>query len=121
MMGDVDLTPVFKALADPTRRHVLDLLRERNGQTLGELCGGLAMTRQAASQHLAVLEAANLVSTSWRGRERLHHLNPVQLHEVGERWIETFDRRYREEVLGQGSVIQWLPCVGAWARRRAAG
>ena len=92
MMGVVDLTPVFKALADPTRRHVLDLLRDRDGQTLGELCGGLAMTRQAASQHLAVLEAANLVSTSWRGREKLHHLNPVPLHEVGERWIETFDR-----------------------------
>ena len=88
----MDLTPVFRALADPTRRHVLDLLRERNGQTLSELCGGLDMTRQSASQHLAVLEAANLVSTTWRGREKLHHLNPVPLHEVGERWIETFDR-----------------------------
>jgi uncharacterized protein YndB with AHSA1/START domain/DNA-binding transcriptional ArsR family regulator len=92
MMDVVDLTPVFKALADPTRRHVLDLLRERTGQTLGELCGGLSMTRQSASQHLAVLEAANLVSTSWRGREKLHHLNPVPLHEVEERWIRTFDR-----------------------------
>jgi uncharacterized protein YndB with AHSA1/START domain/DNA-binding transcriptional ArsR family regulator len=88
----VDLTPVFRALADPTRRHVLDLLRERNGQTLSELCGGLDMTRQSASQHLAVLEAANLVSTTWRGREKLHHLNPVPLHAIQERWIDRFER-----------------------------
>jgi uncharacterized protein YndB with AHSA1/START domain/DNA-binding transcriptional ArsR family regulator len=88
----VDLTPVFKALADPTRRHVLDLLHQRNGQTLGELCSGLAMTRQAASQHLAVLEAAHLVTTTWRGREKVHHLNPVPLHEIQERWIDKFER-----------------------------
>jgi uncharacterized protein YndB with AHSA1/START domain/DNA-binding transcriptional ArsR family regulator len=92
MIVPVDLTPVFKALADPTRRHVLDLLHQRNGQTLGELCSGLAMTRQSVSQHLAVLEAANLVSATWRGREKLHHLNPVPLHEVQERWIDKFDR-----------------------------
>jgi uncharacterized protein YndB with AHSA1/START domain/DNA-binding transcriptional ArsR family regulator len=88
----MDLTPVFRALADPTRRHVLDLLRERNGRTLSELCGGLDMTRQSASQHLAVLEAANLVSTTWRGREKLHHLNPVPLHAIQERWIDSFER-----------------------------
>jgi uncharacterized protein YndB with AHSA1/START domain/DNA-binding transcriptional ArsR family regulator len=88
---DGDLTLVFKALADPTRRALLDRLRERNGQTLGELCSELAMARQSASQHLAVLEAANLVSTTWRGREKLHHLNVVPLHEVQERWIDTFD------------------------------
>jgi uncharacterized protein YndB with AHSA1/START domain/DNA-binding transcriptional ArsR family regulator len=88
---DGDLTAVFKALADPTRRQLLDRLRERNGQTLGELCGSLAMARQSASQHLGVLEAANLVSTVWQGREKLHYLNPVPLHEVQERWIDLFE------------------------------
>jgi uncharacterized protein YndB with AHSA1/START domain/DNA-binding transcriptional ArsR family regulator len=88
---DGDLTAVFKALADPTRRQLLDRLRERNGQTLGELCGSLAMARQSASQHLGVLEAANLVSTVRQGREKLHYLNPVPLHEVQERWIDLFE------------------------------
>jgi uncharacterized protein YndB with AHSA1/START domain/DNA-binding transcriptional ArsR family regulator len=83
---------IFKALADPTRRYLLDSLRERNGQTLGELCGRLDMARQSASQHVAVLEAANLISTIWQGREKLHYLNPVPLHEIGERWIGRFER-----------------------------
>jgi DNA-binding transcriptional ArsR family regulator/uncharacterized protein YndB with AHSA1/START domain len=83
---------VFRALADPTRRFLLDLLRERNGQTLGELCERLEMTRQSATQHLSVLEAANLVSTARRGREKLHYLNPVPLHEMQERWIDRFER-----------------------------
>ncbi|HYF46121.1 MAG TPA: metalloregulator ArsR/SmtB family transcription factor [Acidimicrobiales bacterium] len=87
-----DLSLVFKALADPTRRLLLDRLHERNGQTLGELCSSLSMARQSASQHLAVLEAANLISTTWHGREKLHHLNPVPLHEVQERWIDKFER-----------------------------
>jgi uncharacterized protein YndB with AHSA1/START domain/DNA-binding transcriptional ArsR family regulator len=93
MIGSVDgdLTRVFKALADPTRRALLDRLHDRNGQTLGELCGELAMARQSASQHLAVLEAANLVSTVWHGREKLHYLNVVPLHEVQERWIDKFE------------------------------
>src|SRR5919107_973376 len=81
---------VFKALADPTRRQVLDRLRERDGQTLGELCAELAMARQSASQHLAVLEAATLISTVRRGREKLHYLNPVPLHDIQERWIDRF-------------------------------
>lgn len=83
---------VFKALADPTRRYLLDRLHEHNGQTLGELCERVRMTRQAATQHLAVLEAANLVSTVKRGREKLHYLNPVPLHEIQERWIDKFER-----------------------------
>ena len=83
---------VFKALADPTRRHLLDLLREHDGQTLGELCAHLDMARQSATQHLAVLEAADLVTTVRRGREKLHYLNPVPLHDIQERWIDTFDR-----------------------------
>lgn len=82
----------FKALADPTRRYLLDLLREHNGQTLGELCGRVEMTRQSATQHLSVLEAANLVSTVRRGREKWHYLNPVPLHEIQERWIGRFEQ-----------------------------
>ena len=83
---------VFKALADPTRRYLLDLLRERNGRTLGELCERLDMTRQSATQHLALLEAANLISTVRRGREKVHYLNPVPLHEIHARWISKFER-----------------------------
>ncbi|MGH9243448.1 MAG: ArsR/SmtB family transcription factor [Acidimicrobiales bacterium] len=83
---------VFKALADRNRRRLLDKLRERNGQTLGELCQHLDMARQSATQHLDVLEAANLISTVRRGREKLHYLNPVPLHAIQERWIDKFDR-----------------------------
>jgi len=83
---------VFKALADPTRRALLDRLRERNGQTLGELCEPLDMARQSATQHLGVLEAANLITTVRRGREKLHYLNPVPLWAIQERWIHRFER-----------------------------
>ena len=83
---------VFKALADETRRRLLDRLHEHSGQTLGELCEHIDMTRQSVTQHLAVLEAANLVSTVRRGREKLHYLNPVPLHEIQERWIDKFER-----------------------------
>nr|WP_254126635.1 metalloregulator ArsR/SmtB family transcription factor [Amycolatopsis sp. CA-230715] len=90
-MGEV-LNEVFKALADETRRYLLDRLHERNGQTLGELCEGVGMTRQSATQHLQVLEAANLISVVRRGREKLHYLNPVPLHEIQERWIDKYER-----------------------------
>jgi DNA-binding transcriptional ArsR family regulator len=83
---------VFRALADPTRRQLLDRLHTDNGQTLIELCERLAMTRQAVSKHLALLEAANLVVAVWRGREKLHYLNPVPIHEIAERWIGKFER-----------------------------
>jgi DNA-binding transcriptional ArsR family regulator len=83
---------VFKALADANRRELLDRLRADNGQTLGDLCARLAMTRQAVSKHLALLEAANLIATVRRGREKLHYLNPVPIHEIGERWIGKFER-----------------------------
>ena len=83
---------VFKALADRSRRKLLDQLCTRNGQTLGELASHLDMTRQAAAKHLAVLEAANLVATRWSGREKLHYLNPVPIHQVAERWIGKFER-----------------------------
>ena len=85
---------VFKALADPGRRQLLDQLRARNGQTLGELCGHLDMTRQAVTKHLKVLEAANLVTAVRRGRERLHYLNPVPIHEIAGRWIGKFERAH---------------------------
>lgn len=90
MRSEMDV--VFKALADPTRRTLLDRLHEHNGQTLGELCDRIGMTRQSATQHLAVLEAANLISTARRGREKLHYLNPVPLQEIQERWIDKFER-----------------------------
>ena len=83
---------VFKALADASRRKLLDELHKNNGQTLGELCELLDMTRQAVTKHLVILEAANLVVTVWRGREKLHYLNPVPLHEISERWIGKYER-----------------------------
>ncbi|MFI6493855.1 ArsR/SmtB family transcription factor [Streptomyces sp. NPDC050564] len=86
------MNQVFKALADETRRRLLDRLHEHNGQTLGELCEHIDMTRQSVTQHLAVLEAANLVSVVRRGREKLHYLNPVPLHDIQERWIDKFER-----------------------------
>ena len=82
---------VFKALADPSRRMLLDQLHARNGQTLGELCDGLDMTRQAVTKHLGILEDANLIATVKRGREKLHYLNPVPIHEIGVRWIGKFE------------------------------
>ena len=89
-MNDADL--LFKALADPNRRKLLDLLYARDAQTLGDLCSHLDMTRQAATQHLGVLEAANLIATKWQGREKLHFLNPVPLQEIYQRWISKFER-----------------------------
>jgi DNA-binding transcriptional ArsR family regulator len=83
---------VFKALADSNRRELLDRLRADNGQTLSQLCARLSMTRQAVSKHLAILEEANLVATIKRGREKLHYLNPVPIHELAERWIGKFER-----------------------------
>ena len=88
----MDTDEVFRALADPNRRALLDALRERNGQTLSELGADMAMTRQAVTKHLAILEAANLVATVWRGREKLHFLNPVPIYEVSERWISKYER-----------------------------
>jgi DNA-binding transcriptional ArsR family regulator len=83
---------VFKALADESRRRLLDLLHDENGRTLVDLCEHLDMSRQAVTKHLGVLEAAELVVVVWRGREKLHYLNPVPLHEIYERWIGKFER-----------------------------
>ena len=89
---DADIDKVFKALADPSRRRLLDRLHADNGQTLGRLCAHLDMTRQAVTKHLALLEEANLVVVLWRGREKLHYLNPVPIHEIAERWIGKYER-----------------------------
>lgn len=83
---------VFKALAAPERRLLLDRLRAENGQTLGQLCQHLDMTRQAVTKHLKLLEEAALVATIWRGREKLHYLNPMPIHEIAERWIGKYER-----------------------------
>lgn len=83
---------VFKALADRSRRRLLDRLRADNGQALGQLCAHLNMTRQAGTKHLAVLEEANLVAVIWRGREKLHFLTPVPIHQIARRWIGQFER-----------------------------
>jgi DNA-binding transcriptional ArsR family regulator len=83
---------VFKALADASRRRLLDRLQARNGQTLNELCEGLDMSRQAVTKHLEILEGANLIATQKRGREKLHYLNPVPIQEIAERWIDKFER-----------------------------
>ncbi len=87
----MSMDAVFKALADPTRRRLLDSLHARNGQTLSELCERADMTRQAVTKHLAILEAAHLVVMQKSGRERLHYLNPVPISQIAERWIDKFE------------------------------
>ena len=86
-----DTDSVFKALADRSRRKLLDRLFDTNGQTLGELCDGLAMSRQAVSKHLVILEEANLIAIHWSGREKLHYLNPVPIQEIQSRWIAKYE------------------------------
>ena len=85
---------VFRALADSNRRGLLDRLYAENGLTLGELCRDMGMSRQAVTQHLEILESANLISTKWSGREKLHFLNPVPIHDIYERWVRKFERRF---------------------------
>ena len=91
---------VFRALADGSRRRLLDSLHRRNGQTLGSLCQGLDMTRQAVTKHLRILEEANLIATERAGREKLHFINPVPIHEIAERWISKFDRPHLAALSG---------------------
>ena len=87
----MDDDAVFRALADASRRQLLDRLHDRDGQTLGDLCMGLQMTRQAVTKHLAILEDANLIATKRQGREKLHFINPVPINEIAERWIGKFE------------------------------
>lgn len=93
MITEEDQDKVFKALADFSRRHLLERLRVKSGLTLGELCEGHDMTRQAVTKHLVLLEAANLVVTKKRGREKLHFLNAVPIHDIYARWIGKFERK----------------------------
>lgn len=90
----MDEDAVFRALADASRRQLLDRLHRKNGQTLGELCAGLDMTRQAVAKHLTILEEANLVSSERQGREKRHFINPVPINEIAERWIRKFEHRH---------------------------
>ena len=92
-MADAEIDAVFKALADPSRRRLLDSLNSHNGQTLRDLCAGLETTRQAVAKHLAVLEAAGLVATVWRGREKWHYLNAAPINEIADRWMTRYDRQ----------------------------
>jgi DNA-binding transcriptional ArsR family regulator len=88
----MSMDTVFRALADASRRQLLDRLHNKNGQTLGELCEGLAMSRQAVTKHLAILEEANVVVSRRQGREKLHFINPVPINDIAERWIGKFER-----------------------------
>lgn len=88
---DVSADRLFKALADPGRRRLLDRMRVRGGQTLNQLCEDMDMSRQAVTKHLVLLEQANLVAVQWRGREKLHFLNPVPIHAIAKRWIKPFE------------------------------
>jgi DNA-binding transcriptional ArsR family regulator len=97
---------VFHALADASRRKLLDRLHRKNGQTLGDLCEGLDMTRQAVAKHLAVLEEANLVSWKRQGREKLHFINPVPINEIAERWIRKFERRHLAALSGLKNKLE---------------
>lgn len=92
----VGIDAVFKALADPTRRKLLEALRSCDGQSLSQLCSGLGLTRQAVTQHLGRLEGANLISVFWKGREKLHYLNPVPIQEIYDRWIQNYQGQHLE-------------------------
>ena len=97
---------VFKALADPTRRALLDRLLEQQGQTLSELVEGLGMRRQSVAKHLAVLESAGLVNCSWHGREKLHYLNPLPIADIGRRWLDRYSGARAEAILNLKDALQ---------------
>jgi uncharacterized protein YndB with AHSA1/START domain/DNA-binding transcriptional ArsR family regulator len=104
-----EMDPVFRALADPSRRRLLDSLNARNGQTLRELCAGLAMARQSVSKHLAILEAAGIVTTVRRGREKLHYLNAAPINDIAERWINHYDRPRVEALADLKRALEGTP------------
>lgn len=97
---------IFKALADPTRRALLDRLLEKQGQTMTELVDGLGMRRQSVAKHLAILEAASLVSCQWHGREKLHYLNPVPIAEISRRWLDRFSGERAAAILDLRDALQ---------------
>ena len=97
---------IFKALADPTRRRLLDRLLEDGGQTLNELIDGLDMRRQSAAKHVAILEQAGLVSCQWHGRQKRHYLNPVPIAEIGQRWIDKFSSDKAAAILNLKNALE---------------
>ncbi len=103
---------VFRALADASRRRLLDSLNARNGQSLRELCAGLDMARQSVSKHLAVLEAANLITTVWRGREKLHYLNAAPINAIADRWINQYDRERVRALADLKTALEHDPMTG---------
>jgi DNA-binding transcriptional ArsR family regulator len=108
-MGVSSDDDVFKALADASRRDILDRLRDEGGLTLGQLCSGHDMSRQAVAKHLAILEGANLVATVWRGREKLHFLNPVPIHEIASRWIARFQTNHLQALHALKQALEGNP------------
>jgi DNA-binding transcriptional ArsR family regulator/uncharacterized protein YndB with AHSA1/START domain len=110
-MAEID--EVFRALADPSRRMLLDTLNERNGQSLRELCAGLSMARQSVSKHLALLEDANLITTVWRGREKLHYLNAEPINAIADRWINQYDRARVQTLADLKTVLETEPMSGS--------
>jgi DNA-binding transcriptional ArsR family regulator len=104
-----EMDEVFKALADPNRRRLLDSLNTHNGQSLRQLCTGLEMTRQSVSKHLAVLAAANLVIAVWRGREKLHYLNSEPINAIADRWMSQYERGRAPSAMGEQ---QWDALLG---------
>jgi uncharacterized protein YndB with AHSA1/START domain/DNA-binding transcriptional ArsR family regulator len=108
-LGGAGIDAVFRALADPSRRRLLDRLNERGGQTLRELCGGLDMARQSVSKHLAILEVAGLVTTVRRGREKLHYLNAAPINDIAERWINRYDRARVQALAGLKHALEGTP------------
>ena len=113
-----DADKVFKALADPSRRKLLDALHAKDGQTMTRLCEQLDMTRQSVAQHLDVLAAANLVATVWRGREKLHFLNAVPLQEIYDRWISKFERPRLEAISDLKRRLEGKPNAESYVRLR---
>ena len=97
--GQGEMDEVFKALADRTRRQLLDRLFADPGQTLSDLCTGLSMSRQSVSKHLAILEAADLVVTEWQGREKYHFLNPMPIAEASDRWIDKYSKARTDAII----------------------
>ena len=102
----MSMDTVFRALADPHRRQILDRLYAHDGQTLNQLCEGHCMTRQAVTKNLDVLQAANLVSTLKRGRQKLHYLNPVPIHDIGERWIGKYRRAHLDALAELNNTLE---------------
>ena len=121
MSDDIGMDGVFRALSDPSRRSLLDSLNRHNGQTLRELCTGLAMARQSVSKHLAVLEQANIVTTTRRGREKLHFLNAAPINAIADRWINHYDRQRAASLADLKTALEQTPMSTTSTSSNASG